>query len=72
LTFFEKYDIIYIGNEKGEKSMELWHEIYDLLHNMTGEEYHEITISEKCDVIMGSFTKEELAVALIELVKKGE
>ena len=53
-------------------NMELWHQVYNTLHNMTGEEYHKITISEKCNVIMGSFTKEELAVALIKLVKKGE
>lgn len=52
--------------------MELWHQIHNTLHYMTGEEYHKITASEKCDVIMGSFTKEELAVALIKLIKEGE
>lgn len=52
--------------------MELWHQIYDTLHLMTGEEYHKVIVSEECDMITGSFTKEELAVALIKLVKKGE
>lgn len=52
--------------------MELWHQINDTLHLMTKEEYHEITNSEECDMIKGSFTKGELAVALIKLMKKGE
>ena len=52
--------------------MELLHEISDLLHNITGEEYHKVVTSEEYDMINGSFTKGELVVALIKLVKKGE
>ena len=51
--------------------MELWHQLYNTLHNMSGEEYHKIATSEKCDVIKGSFTKEELVVVLLKLIKKG-